>query len=83
MLVKENEFIVTIGILGVITKPYKSKINPLIIMKKEVVITVRVDSEVDKIIRALAKKDDRTIAWITRKLISEGLESRGLLKNKD
>ncbi len=48
-------------------------------MKKEVVITVRVDSETDDIIRSLAKKDDRTIAWTTRKLITEALEARKLL----
>jgi len=51
-------------------------------MKKEVVITVRVDSETDDIIRSLAKKDERTIAWTTRKLITEALEARKLLKNK-
>jgi predicted transcriptional regulator len=52
-------------------------------MKKEVVITVRVDSETDEIIRSLAKKDDRTIAWTTRKLITEALEARKLLKLKE
>ncbi len=51
-------------------------------MKKEIVITVRVDSEVNDIIRSLAKKDERTIAWTTRKLITEALESRKLLKSK-
>jgi predicted transcriptional regulator len=51
-------------------------------MKKEVVITVRVDSETDEIIRSLAKKDERTVAWITRKLITEALEARKLLKSK-
>lgn len=54
----------------------------MIYMKKEVVITVRVDSETDDIIRSLAKKDDRTIAWTTRKLITEALEARKLLKPK-
>jgi len=48
-------------------------------MKKEVVLTVRVDSETDDIIRSLAKKDDRTVAWITRRLITEALEARNLL----
>jgi predicted transcriptional regulator len=57
-------------------------IDSLRIMKKEIVITARVDSDIDKVIRELAKKDDRTIAWVTRKLISEALESRGLLKNE-
>ncbi len=52
-------------------------------MKKEVVITVRVDSESNDIIRSLAKKDDRTIVWTTRKLITEALVARKLLKIKD
>lgn len=51
-------------------------------MKKEIVLTVRVDSKVNDIIRSLAKKDDRTIAWTTRKLITEALEARKLLKSK-
>jgi len=51
-------------------------------MKKEVVITVRIDSETNDIIRSLAKKDDRTIAWTTRKLITEALAARKLLKSK-
>jgi len=51
-------------------------------MKKEVVITVRVDSETNDVIRALAEKDDRTVAWTTRKLITEALEARKLLKKK-
>lgn len=49
-------------------------------MKKEVVITVRVDSEINDIIRSLAEKDDRTIAWTIRKLITEALKARKLLK---
>ena len=52
-------------------------------MKKDVVITVRVDSEVDEIIRDLAQKDDRTVAWVARKLIIEALVARRLLKAKD
>lgn len=51
-------------------------------MKKEVILSVRVDSDVDDILRALAKKDDRTIAWIVRKLIIEALEARKLIKTK-
>ena len=57
--------------------------NILIYMKKEVVITVRVEPETDEIIRSLAKKDDRTVAWVTRKLITEALEARKLLKPKN
>ena len=63
-------------------KPVPSD-NFLINMKKDVVITVRVDSEVDEIIRALAQKDDRTVAWVARKLIIEALEARKLLKAKN
>lgn len=51
-------------------------------MKKEVVLTVRVDSEVDEAIRSLAQKDDRTVAWVTRKLITEALEARKIIKFK-
>ena len=42
----------------------------------------RVDSDIDDILRTLAKKEDRTVAWIIRKLIIEALESRKLLKMK-
>lgn len=51
-------------------------------MKKEVVLSVRVDSDIDDILRALAKKEDRTVAWIIRKLITEALEDRKLLRAK-
>jgi len=48
--------------------------------KKDVILTVRVDSEVNKLIRTLAEKDGRVVAWMTRKLITEALENRKLLK---
>ena len=54
----------------------------LIAMKKEVVLSVRVDSDIDDILRALAKKEDRTVAWILRKLIIEALEARKLIRPK-
>ncbi|THB66633.1 MAG: ribbon-helix-helix protein, CopG family [Gammaproteobacteria bacterium] len=44
--------------------------------KKEVVISVRIDSEISEIINALAKDDDRTVGWVARKLLTEALESR-------
>lgn len=53
-----------------------------IAMKKEVVLSVRVDSDIDNILRALAEKEDRTVAWVIRKLIIEALEARRLLKTK-
>ncbi len=44
--------------------------------------SVRVDSDIDDIFRTLAGKEDRTVAWIVRKLIVEALEARKLLKTK-
>ena len=49
-------------------------------MKQETVITIRVTSEIKSIIQKLAEKDDRTIAWMARKLIVEALEKRRLIK---
>ncbi|BBO77797.1 hypothetical protein DSCW_52140 [Desulfosarcina widdelii] len=51
-------------------------------MKKDIVLTLRVDSEMDQIIRSLAESDERTVAWVTRKLIEEALIARNLLKPK-
>ncbi|WDE10625.1 hypothetical protein [Thalassomonas haliotis] len=48
-------------------------------MKKDAVVTVRVETEIHDILNGLAKKDDRTIAWIARTLISEALVARQLL----
>ncbi len=47
-------------------------------MKKEIVLTVRVDAELNSIIQSLAEEDDRTVAWMLRKLITEALEARNL-----
>jgi len=52
-------------------------------MKKIIVITVRVDTETADAIHALAQADDRSVAWITRKLIVEALKARELLKPRD
>ena len=49
-------------------------------MKKEVVITARVTVKMKEIIQSLADKDERTPAWIVRKLLTEALEAKGLLK---
>ncbi|HSX84950.1 MAG TPA: hypothetical protein VLE50_06060 [Cellvibrio sp.] len=49
-------------------------------MKKEVVLTLRVDTEINNAIRLLAKRQDRTVAWMARKLIAEALEQRKLLR---
>ena len=41
--------------------------------KKESVITLRLDADTTRIIKQLAKKDERTISWMARKLIIEAL----------
>ena len=51
-------------------------------MKKIAIITIRLDSQTDEIIRALARADDRSVAWIARTLIIEALRARNLLKPK-
>lgn len=56
------------------------KIAIVVFMKKEVVITARITPETKDIIQALADKDERTLAWMVRKLLLEALETRGLLK---
>lgn len=52
----------------------------VVLMKKEVIITARITPEIKEIIQSLADKDERTLAWIVRKLLLEALEARGLLK---
>jgi len=51
-------------------------------MKKIIVITVRVDTDTADAIQALARADDRSIAWVARKLMVEALEARKLLSPK-
>ena len=51
-------------------------------MKKEVILTVRVDEEMNQIIQELADQDERTVAWILRKLLEEALQTRGLINRK-
>ncbi|WDD96746.1 hypothetical protein [Thalassomonas actiniarum] len=52
-------------------------------MKKIIVLTVRVDSEVGEAIHALAQADERSVAWVTRKLLTEALKARKLLTAQD
>jgi len=52
-------------------------------MKKIVVITVRIDTDTSEAIQALARADDRSIAWVARKLLTEALKARKLLPLQD
>lgn len=58
------------------------KMAMVVFMKKEVVVTARLTPETKDIIQSLADKDERTLAWMVRKLLMEALEARGLLKKK-
>jgi predicted transcriptional regulator len=49
---------------------------------KDSIITVRVTPETKSIIQSLAEEDDRTLAWMVRKLLIEALHARGLLDLK-
>jgi predicted transcriptional regulator len=51
-------------------------------MKKDIILTVRVDEKMYSHIHTLAKKDDRTHAWMIRRLLEEALQARGLIKAK-
>ncbi|MFQ5900768.1 MAG: hypothetical protein ACE5IH_04345 [Thermodesulfobacteriota bacterium] len=51
-------------------------------MKKETIITIRVNAEIKSIIQSIAEKDDRTLAWMVRKLLMEALDARELLEPK-
>ncbi|WP_269538008.1 hypothetical protein [Cerasicoccus fimbriatus] len=48
--------------------------------KKNTTIGVRVDDDVLKIIKKLAKEDERPTAAMARKLLMEGLKARGLIE---
>ena len=52
------------------------------LMKKETIITVRLPSEIKDVIQSLADSDERTVGWMVRKLLTEALEARDLLKAK-
>lgn len=51
-------------------------------MKKDTILTVRVDEEVHSIIHSLAKKDEKALGWMIRRLLEEALQARGLIKAK-
>jgi predicted transcriptional regulator len=49
-------------------------------MKKENVLTFRVDDNTKRIIESLAKQEDRSIGYTLRKLVTDALKQHGLLK---
>ena len=51
-------------------------------MKKSVSLTVRIDEEMLKAVKKLAAQDERTVAWMFRKMAEEGLVARGALKKR-
>jgi hypothetical protein len=72
-----NDYIVYYEIIVMSTK-----MAMIAFMKKEVIITARITPETKELIQSLADKDERTLAWMARKLILEALEARGLLKKQ-
>lgn len=47
-----------------------------IMNKKDVILAVRVDAEIEKLVKSMAKKDDRSVSWIVRELIITGLKAK-------
>ncbi len=45
-------------------------------MKKTFVVTVRVDNDMYESLTTISEKEDRSIAWVARQLMSKGLESQ-------
>lgn len=57
-----------------------SKSYTIKFMKKDDLIAARITEEMKAIIQKLADDDDRPLAWMVRKLLTEALESRGIIK---
>jgi len=45
--------------------------------KKDITLGVRVEAYLEEQIRALAEKEDRSVSWMIRHLILEGLKAKG------
>lgn len=50
--------------------------------KKESILGVRVEADLEEQIRALAEKEDRSVSWMLRHLIVEGLKAKGLTQRR-
>ncbi len=49
-------------------------------MKKNEFLGIRISEDVKRVVRKLAREDQRTLSWTARELIVEALENRGLIK---
>lgn len=50
--------------------------------KKDITLGVRVEADLEEQVRLLAEKEDRSVSWILRHLILEGLQAKGLRDSK-
>jgi len=50
--------------------------------KKESILGVRVEADLEEQIRDLAEKEDRSVSWMLRHLILEGLKAKGIQERK-
>jgi len=50
--------------------------------KKDITLGVRVEADLEEQIRALAEKEDRSVSWMIRHLIIEGLRTTELPEGK-
>jgi len=48
------------------------------VKKKDITLGVRVDADLEEQIKSLAEKEDRSVSWILRHLILEGLKVKGI-----
>jgi len=48
------------------------------VKKKDITLGVRVDADLEEQIKSLAEKEDRSVSWILRHLILEGLQAKGI-----
>ena len=46
--------------------------------KKDITLGVRVEAGLEEQIKALAEKEDRSVSWMIRHLIIEGLKAKGI-----
>jgi len=46
--------------------------------KKDITLGVRVEADLEEEIRALAEKEDRSVSWLIRHLIIEGMKAKGI-----